>query len=159
LKPLENPEVDDGERPVRPGSEGADFDDPSSPEFQLNALAGKMVEVIAKSDPTDRPALHDYALSLVRDAFPIADDIAGAEDRASNRHALASAKDRPGSAVTLVGYGMLFLPVGGLLGIVFPPLGVFLVCIGLVMVVAGLIAAFVTRVRGRGGQVVQRSAA
>jgi hypothetical protein len=159
LKALENPEVGEAEGSVRRGVGGADFDDPSLPEFQLNELAGKMVEIIATSDPTDRPALHDYALSLLRDAFPIADDIATMEDRVSGRPALASDGGQASSAVTLVGYGVLFLPVGGLLGIVFPPLGVFLVCIGLVMVLAGLVAAFVTRARGRGGQVGQRSAA
>lgn len=144
---------------MRRGDEGADFDDRSSPEFQLNELAGKMVEVIATSDPADRPALHDYALSLLRDAFPIADDLADVETHISGRSAVASADGQPSSAVTLVGYGVLFLPVGLLLGIVFPPLGIFLVCIGLVMVVTGLVAAFVTRVRGRSRQEVKRSAA
>lgn len=143
---------------MRPGADGADFADSSLPEFQLSELAGKMAEIIAKSDPTDRPALHDYALSLVRDAFPTADDLVDRENRVSSRHVSASGDDRPGSAVTLVGYGVLFLPVGGLLGIVFPPLGVFLVCIGLAMVIAGLLAAGVTRLKGRGEQAVQRSA-
>jgi len=125
--------------------------DVGTAERRLSRLAENMAEVIAQSPSVDRAALHDYALSLVRDFFPVSPSIdEQGEVRGGDADALVGRATHSSNAVTLLGYGALFVPVGALLGIVFPPLGMSLVFGGVVMILLGVLTAVVTRLAGRG---------
>ncbi len=135
----------------RPEGDSVQNNDVGTAERRLSQLAENMAEIIAQSPSVDRAALHDYALSLVRDFFPVSPSIDGdAEVREDDTDALVGSATHSSNAATLLGYGALFVPVGALLGIVFPPLGVSLVFGGVVMILLGVVTAVVTRLTGRG---------
>lgn len=111
-------------------------------EARLESLADDIAEVIDASAPADREALHDYAVSLVRERLPVANDdarfVGGTED-AATRGA------EPGGRRVAAGYGFLLLLVAPLLLLVFPPVGMLLVLAGIGLIVAGVVSSLFAR--------------
>ena len=113
-------------------------------ERRLEVLAEEIGQVIERGAAEDRESLHDYAVSLVRDQLPVAEATApGTGDLATGR---GGSKSKGGSnAVTLIGFGFLLVPVGAVLLVVFPPVGLVLLVGGALAVIAGLAIGLVGR--------------
>lgn len=113
-------------------------------ERRLEALAEEIGQVIEHSAVEDRESLHDYAVSLVRDQLPVVEATApGSGGLAPER---GGSKGKAGSnAVTLIGFGFLLVPVGAVLLVVFPPVGLVLLVGGALSVIAGLAIGLVGR--------------
>lgn len=129
------------------GSESAASDEAAelaSIETRLEELADEISRSIESGPVAEREALHDFAVSLVRERLPVA---LAAESRGGGAARTADpSKESPGStAASLVGYGVLLIPVGFLLGLVFVPVGVMLFFGGSMLVVCGLVMGLVTR--------------
>jgi hypothetical protein len=114
-------------------------------ERSLANLADEMSGLIESGPVEDREALHDYAVSLVRDRLPVVlpAGVRGEEegDRADGSESAGSnetrAKTNGSTGASLVGYGVLVVPVGVILLPLFPPLGVTLLGVGVFMVLFG----------------------
>jgi hypothetical protein len=107
-------------------------------------LADEMGELIERAPPAEREALHDYAVSLVREKLPAA----SRESQGRFETNSAPAGDRSESAgVHLIGYGLLLLPVAFLMMLVFAPLGTILLAVGLSLSAIGLAAGLLRRLR------------
>ena len=112
-------------------------------ESALVSLADEMSELIEAGPVDDRVALHDYAVSLVRDRLPVmtpaevggqgSEGLEGADSSAPRTQTSGS------TGASLVGYGALLIPVGGILLLLFPGMGLVLVAVGVFMVVSGAI--------------------
>ena len=113
-------------------------------ERRLADLAAEMGRVVETAPNAEREALREYAVSLVRDNVPIADSSFTDVDVAGDVEDDRVPASRSSSAASLVGYGILLLPVGFLLSIVFP-FGLFLVVDGLLMIGLGVLTSLVTR--------------
>jgi hypothetical protein len=115
-------------------------------ESALVNLADEMSELIEAGPVDDRVALHDYAVSLVRDRLPV---MRPAEVRGQDGEELEGAGSADSSELrtqtsgttgaSLVGYGVLLIPVGAILLLLFPGMGVVLVAVGVFMVLSGAI--------------------
>ncbi|MFQ5477373.1 MAG: hypothetical protein ACE5E4_02020 [Candidatus Binatia bacterium] len=139
-----SPVSGDGESAGASGSEHWVAPDSATTEaeFALEALADDMVAVIDDCSAEEREALHDYAVSLVRERLPV---------RATQEEARRSALDRPldgvgSNGASAFGYGVLLLLAGPVLLPVFPPVGVLLASVGLVALAWGLLAMVVRRI-------------
>lgn len=112
-------------------------------ESRLEELADEISRSIEGGPVADREALHDFAVSLVRERLPVT----LAEGSLSGGRAPASLSKESSSstAASLVGYGVLLIPVGFLLCLVFPPVGIMLLVGGSVLVVCGLVLGLVAR--------------
>ena len=112
-------------------------------EARLIELADEMSEVIEGSPSSEREALHDYAVSLVRERLPVADG--------SQTNAVAgSASESHGSgAASLFGYGVLLIPVGLVLVPVFGLVGFIVLLAGVMLATLGLVSGLVGRVKPR----------
>ena len=112
-------------------------------EERLAELADDIGELIERAPVADREALHDYAVSLVREKLPAAVSQpavrVGGESPAPTMAAAAG--------VHLIGYGILLLPVGFLMMLVFAPLGTILLFAGVAMSVVGLVGSLIGRLR------------
>jgi hypothetical protein len=110
-------------------------------ESALASLADEMSVLIEAGPVDDRIALHDYAVSLVRDQLPVMRPAeVGGQDGEEQEGADSSATRTKTSGTTgasLVGYGALLIPVGGILLLLFAPLGVTLLGVGVFMVLSG----------------------
>ena len=111
-------------------------------EARLEALADEIASVVGDGASDDREALHDYAVSLVRDRMPVADEVGRGVSGAELHADPASGGQNVGIA-----YGFLILLVAPLLLLVFPPVGMMLLLTGVAMVLWGLVAGFVARFR------------
>lgn len=105
-------------------------------EGALVSLADEMSVLIEAGPVDDRIALHDYAVSLVRDRLPVMRpaEVGGQEGADSSA---ARTKTSGTTGASLVGYGALLIPVGGILLLLFAPLGVTLLGVGVFMVLSG----------------------
>jgi len=113
-------------------------------EQGLVDLADEMGELIERAPAAEREALHDYAVSLVREKLPAA----SRESRGRSETTSAPGGDRSESAgVHLIGYGLLLLPVAFLMMLVFAPLGTILLAVGLSLSAIGLAAGLLRRLR------------
>ena len=119
--------------------------DAADVEARLEELAEEMSRVVGSSSPEERDALHDYAVSLVRDQLPVADD----DERFATPVSERGGPTRAGGSV-YVGYGFLLLLVGLPMLPVFGPIGAFLVVVAVMMMAAGAASAFFERVRSGG---------
>jgi hypothetical protein len=116
-------------------------------ERELANLAGEMSGLIESGPVEEREALHDYAVSLVRDRLPVVlpAGVTGREeeegDWAERSESADSSETRAktggSTGASLVGYGVLVVPVGVILLPLFPPLGVTLLGVGVFMVLFG----------------------
>lgn len=110
---------------------------------RLEALADEIAETIGGCPPEEREALHDYAVSLVRERLPVA----GTDERYVGVGSGAGAsKSGGGETRVSAGYGFLLLPVGFLILPVLPPVGVTVMIIGAGLVVIGIGTALFARV-------------
>ena len=108
-------------------------------ERRLEALAGEMEQVVASCPSSEREALHDFAVSLVRDQIPVADALYADHPDIELEGDDASSPKRTGSAASLIGFGVLLLLVGFPLVIVFPFVGLLLVVAGAGMLGLGFL--------------------
>jgi hypothetical protein len=108
-------------------------------ESGLEDLADEIGRLIEDAPSEEREALHDYAVSLVREKLPAVEQ----------RPAMltANSDETPTNSVSLIGYGFLLLPVAFLMLMVFAPLGAVLMVTGIVLVVAGAFGSMVARSR------------
>lgn len=114
-------------------------------ERALAVLADEMSGLIESGPIDEREALHDYAVSLVRDSLPVVLPAAvrGEEegdwaDGSESADSIGTrAKTSGSTGASLVGYGVLIVPVGVILLPLFPPLGVTLLGVGVFMVLFG----------------------
>ena len=112
-------------------------------EQRLAELADDIGELIERAPVADREALHDYAVSLVREKLP-----AAVSQPAVRGGGESPAPAKSGAAgVHLIGYGLLLLPVGFLMMLVFAPLGTILLFAGVAMSVVGLLGGLLGRLR------------
>ena len=118
-------------------------------ESALVSLADEMSELIEAGPVDDRVALHDYAVSLVRDRLPVMTPagVGGQDDEeqesADSRETRTKTSGTTGAS--LVGYGVLLLPVGGILLLLFPGMGVVLVGVGVFMMLSGAIFGMLSK--------------
>lgn len=123
-------------------------EDTATVEERLEALADDVAAVIEEAVPEDREALHDYAVSLVRERLPVAADLihrgAGATGADADRTGEVGRSD-----VQAFGYGMLLMPVGFCLIWIFPFIGVMLFGVGAVMMAWGLTVSLFGNLRNR----------
>ena len=113
-------------------------------ERGLAEYADAIGDLIERAPANEREALHDYAVSLVREKLPAAQSVAPARSDADAE----SAKRAGGTAgVHLIGYGLLLLPVAFLMMLVFAPLGTILLFAGVALSVAGLVGGLLGRLR------------
>jgi len=101
-------------------------------ERRLELLADDMSAVVGEAPAEEREALHDYAVSLVRERLPVAAELMGAA---------SGAVAAGGGDVQAFGYGLLLLPLGFFLLWIFPFVGVMLCIAGAGMLFWGLIAS------------------
>ena len=116
-------------------------------EHRLEQLADDMWAVVTEAPAEDREALHDYAVSLVRERLPVAAELM---DRLRASDAVA-AGTAGGSGVQAFGYGLLLLPVGFFLLWIFPFIGVMLCAVGVGLLCWGLIVSLFGKLRKRPG--------
>ena len=118
----------------------------ADPERELEALADRIAEVIHASPAADREALHDYAVSLVRERLPVAAELSYSADSAVPVIGRSATTGSAGGVQSL-GYGVLLVPIGFFLFWIFPFIGVMLGFAGVAMIVWGLVVAVVSRFR------------
>ncbi|MFT4569249.1 MAG: hypothetical protein ACI8TX_002281 [Hyphomicrobiaceae bacterium] len=114
-------------------------------EQRLEDLADEIAATIGECPPEEREALHDYAVSLVRERLPVLAD----DERYSGAYGThgSAAGTAEGTRVS-AGYGFLLIPVGFVILPVLPPVGVTIMIMGFVLVVVGVVAALFARVGG-----------
>ena len=110
-------------------------------EAELVALADEMSAVIEGGPAAEREALHDYAVSLVRDRLPVA-----VSDGESGAAGAPRDGSRGNGAANLFGYGILLIPVGLILVPVFGLVGFMLLLVGVVLASIGLVSGLVGRI-------------
>jgi len=143
-------EDDLGPRPDGSRADRGRFETESSAvERRLEGLAEEMGRAIEAAPQADREALHDYAVSLVRDRLPTAQIETGAAGGVAEDARRDARRGAVSNAATLIGYGILLLPIGVVLLVVFPPVGMLLIMAGVASVVIGLGVALVTKVLPR----------
>jgi len=137
---------EDGERPSADSARVANSVAASveTAERRLAELAAEMGRLIETSPAHERESLRDYALSLVRDDTRGAESAAADAWDATDSEGERAPATRSSSAASLVGYGVLLVPVGFLLAIVFP-FGLFLALGGVFMVVLGVVTGLLGR--------------
>lgn len=113
-------------------------------ERRLEDLADEVGELIERAPVAEREALHDYAVSLVREKLPAA--INQIPTRSAGEHE-TPVTESGAAGVHLIGYGLLLLPVGFLMMLVFAPLGTILLFAGVAMSVVGLVGGLLGRLR------------
>lgn len=112
-------------------------------EGRIEELAEQIGRLIVSSPAAEREALHDYAVSLVREKLPVIDPAAADETAGGDVAAGAGASN----TAALLGYGVLLIPVAFLMLLVFAPLGAVLLAAGVGMATMGVVLALVNRVR------------
>jgi hypothetical protein len=112
-------------------------------ERRIEDLAEQIGCLIATGPAADREALHDYAVSLVREKLPLADPSFAVPGAPRGD----AAEEYPSNTASLLGYGVLLIPVGFLMLLVFAPLGALLLSAGVAMAVTGIVLALVGKVR------------
>lgn len=112
-------------------------------EGRIEELAEEIGRLIVGSPAAEREALHDYAVSLVREKLPVVDPTPAVRDTPAGDVTEGSASN----TAALLGYGVLLIPVGFLMLLVFAPLGALLLAAGVGMAATGVITALVGRVR------------
>jgi hypothetical protein len=123
--------------------------DVDAAEARLEVLADEIGAVLAASPAAEREALHDYAVSLVRERLPAVDadySVAAGEDEGKPAD-LESSTRRTSGAVTSLGYGVLIIFAALPLLPIFGPIGAMLLILGLGMVVWGGLAAVFMRLK------------
>jgi hypothetical protein len=111
-------------------------------------LAEEIARVIESGPREEHEALRAYAVSLIRNQAAPADFDAGSGEDFDELGDLPATPESSSNAVTLIGYGVLLVPAGGLLALVLPPIGLMLVLTAVVMIGTGLAVAAFGRVRG-----------
>lgn len=114
-------------------------------EARLVDLADEISEVIESGPSAEREALHDYAVSLVRERLPVADG--SGMDGTTGPSRTGRARSKGNGAASLFGYGILLIPVGLVLVPVFGLVGFALLLVGVVLASIGLVSGLVGRVR------------
>lgn len=112
-------------------------------ERRIEDLAEEIGRLIVSGPADDRQALHDYAVSLVREKLPVIDPSSAVLDAPPGD----VAGEHASNTATLLGYGVLLIPVAFLMFLVFAPLGALLLAAGVGMAVTGIVLALVGRVR------------
>jgi hypothetical protein len=121
----------------------------STAERRLEALAEEIGRVIEEGPREEREALRDYAVSLIRNRTEGGEGQHGEAGEWGVEDQLPEAAPQSSSsAATLIGYGALLLPAGGLLALVLPPIGLMLGITAFAMIAAGFGLSIFTRVRG-----------
>jgi len=106
-------------------------------ERRLERLADDMSATIAEAAAEEREALHDYAVSLVRERLPVAAEMMDG----SMVSDLLGTEAAGRSDAQAFGYGLLLLPVGFFLLWIFPFVGVVLCAAGAGLVCWGLMTS------------------
>jgi hypothetical protein len=113
-------------------------------EGRIEELAEEIGRLIVCGPAADREALHDYAVSLVREKLPAVDPTPLVLDTP-----IGDVPEESGSnTAALLGYGVLLIPVGFLMLLVFAPLGALLLAAGVGMAATAVVWALVSKVRG-----------
>jgi hypothetical protein len=112
-------------------------------EGRIEDLAEEIGRLIVSGPAADREALHDYAVSLVREKLPVIDPTPAVPDTPTG----GVTEGYASNAAALLGYGVLLIPVAFLMLLVFAPLGALLLFAGVAMATTGVVAALVGRVR------------
>ena len=130
---------------VEPEGGGSGDGPEADPEQELENLADRIAQVIQASPAADREALHDYAVSLVRERLPVAAELSDPATALTTGTDTATSRDSGG--VQSLGYGILLVPVGFFLFWIFPFIGVMLGIAGATMIVWGAASAVVGKLR------------
>ncbi len=117
-------------------------------EAGLESLADEMAARIDASPAADREALHDYAVSLVRERLPVAGEHETSERMSEDGEPSGAAKSGGSGGAGALGFGLLLSLVGFLLVPVFAPVGLLLLATAAALVFWGLVAALLTKVKG-----------
>jgi len=112
-------------------------------EERIEDLADEIGRLIVSGPPADREALHDYAVSLVREKLPVVDSAPAVHDTPTG----VVTEGYASNTASLLGYGVLLIPVAFLMLLVFAPLGALLLVAGVGMAATGVVLALIGRVR------------
>ena len=112
-------------------------------EGRIEDLADEIGRLIVSGPAAEREALHDYAVSLVREKLPVIDPTSAVHDAPTGDVTEGSASN----TAALLGYGVLLIPVAFLMLLVFAPLGALLLVAGVGMALTGIVFALAGRVR------------
>ena len=119
-------------------------------ERELEDLADRISALIEGGPEEEREALHDYAVSLVRERLPVIRPGFSTQYRDEPEEALqATSSSQANGAANIVGYGALLFLVGCLLIFLFFPVGIFLIVVSIGFMFSGFMAAIVTKLRSK----------
>ena len=113
-------------------------------EAQIEKLAEEIGRLIDGGPHEEQESLRAYAVSLLRERVPSHEPVEDEAIDADPEHVPAEAGAGSNSA-TLIGYGFLLLPAGGVLLLVFPPVGGMLLVTGVVLMACGLGWAMISK--------------
>jgi len=113
-------------------------------EGRIEELAEQIGHLIVSSPAAEREALHDYAVSLVREKLPVVDPTPAVGDTPRGD---VVGEEAASNTAALLGYGILLIPVAFLMLLVFAPLGAVLLAVGVGMATMGVVLALVGWVR------------
>ncbi len=120
-------------------------------EAELEGLAADIAARIDASPAADRGALHDYAVSLVRERLPVVGEATlSPEGESGDDESADGAKGARSGGAGALGFSVLLFLVGFLLVPVFAPVGLMLLGTSGALMLWGLVAALLTKVRGVG---------
>lgn len=137
---------------TEPGSTLADWgvvidrSDGGADDKRIAELARELASAINRGNPEERSEMRDLAIDLLKESV----EPAAIEDVAPQE-----ARERR-SAPNPFALGLPLLLVGPFLGFLFPPVGLFLILLGVVLCAVGIALAIgrsaAARWRGRGGE-------
>ena len=120
-----------GPRAARPARESViDRQDREAADSRIAELARELASAINSADAAGRDGMRDYAIDVLREAVRPTEEPEPAVSTAANPGPLNS-----------FAFGIPIVLVGAVLTPLFPPLGLTLALFGVVLCVAGLVAA------------------
>jgi hypothetical protein len=113
-------------------------DDDAAGESRVDKLTRELASAINESEATDRPEMREYAIEMLRDT--VSQPVPKTEMREPGA--------RP-APLNPLAFGIPLIAVGFILALVFPPVGLALMTMGLLAVLAGVLLAMGRSVRER----------
>ena len=112
--------------------------DDAADELRVDQLTRELASAINESKAMDRPEMREYAIEMLRDTV--------AEPALEAEIHVPGTKPAP---LNPLAFGIPLIAVGFMLALVFPPVGIVLMTMGLLSVVAGLFMGMGRSIRER----------
>ena len=98
----------------------------------MDKLTKELAQAINETQPDFKPGMRDYAIEVLREAV---------EEAPPEAERVAQAAAGKPAPLNLLAFGLPLLAVGFLLALIFPPVGITIMFIGLLTVILGVGAA------------------